>query len=101
MEKSQNLDTKNNISKYEPAPIAKRLLAGIMDGVVFIFTFLALALWVFTPIADAALHYNDTADIGKRYQLGTHLYLPLKTNDDGNIVVVDIKDSTGNYNDYA
>ena len=100
MEKSQNLDTKNNISKYEPAPIAKRLLAGIMDGVVFIFTFLALALWVFTPIADAALHYNDTADVGKRYQLATHLYLPLKTNDDGNIVVVDIKDSTGNYNDY-
>lgn len=100
MEKNQNLDTKNSISKYEIAPIAKRLFAGIMDGVVFIFTFLALALWVFTPIADAAMHYNDTADVGKRYQLGTHLYLPLKTNDDGNIVVVDIKDSTGNYNDY-
>ena len=100
MEKNQNSVTKSKISKYEPAPIAKRLFAGIMDGVVFIFTFLALALWAFTPIADATMNYNGTADVGKRYQLGTHLYLPLKTNDDGNVVVVDIKDSTGNYNDY-
>ena len=98
--KNQNLDTKNSISKYEIAPIAKRLFAGIMDGVVFIFTFLALALWVFTPTADAGMGYNATADVGKRYQLGSHLYVPQKTDDNGNVINVEVKDSTGNYNDY-
>ena len=101
MEKSQNLDTKNKISKYEIAPIAKRLFAGIMDGVVFLFTFFALALWVFTPIADHGLGYGKTYDEGQTYQLASHLYLPQKMNDDGKVVVVEIKDSTGKYEDYT
>ena len=100
MEKNLSSDTKSSISKYEPAPIAKRLFAGIMDGVVFLFTFFALTLWAFTPLADAIFHTGETMAVGQRYQLATHLYLPLKTNDDGNVVVVDIKDSTGNYSDY-
>lgn len=100
MEKNLSSDTKSSISKYEPAPIAKRLFSGIMDGVVFLFTFFALALWAFTPLADAIFHTGETMAVGQRYQLATHLYLPLKTNDDGNVVVVDIKDSTGNYSDY-
>ena len=101
MEKNQESLTNDRISKYEPAPIAKRLFAGIMDGVVFIFIFLAMALWVFTPIADTAMDYNKTADVGKRYQLGTHLYIPQKTNDDGVVVDVEVKNSTGDLNDYT
>lgn len=101
MEKNQNLDTKNKISRYEPAPMAKRLFAGIMDAAVFIFVFLAMALWVFTSIANAAFGYNDINNAGKRYHLATHLYLAQKIDDDGNLVVVPVKDSTGNMNDYS
>ena len=101
MEKSQESLTNDRISKYEPAPIAKRLFAGIMDGVVFIFIFLAMALWVFTPIADATMAYNSTADVGKRYQLATHLYIPQKINDDGVVVDIEVKNSTGNLDDYT
>lgn len=101
MEKSQESLTNYRISRYEPAPIAKRLFAGIMDGVVFIFIFLAMALWVFTPIADATMAYNSTADVGKRYQLATHLYIPQKINDDGVVVDIEVKDSTGNLDDYT
>lgn len=101
MEKNQNLDTKNKISRYEPAPMAKRLFAGIMDAAVFIFVFLAMALWVFTSIANAAFGYNDINNVGKRYHLATHLFLAQKIDDDGNLVVVPVKDSTGNMNDYS
>ena len=101
MEKNQESLTNDRISRYEPAPIAKRLFAGIMDGVVFVFIFLAMALWVFTPIADAAMAYNSTADVGKRYQLATHLYIPQKINDDGVVVDIEVKNSTGNLDDYT
>ena len=102
MEKSQNSVTKNEkISKYEPAPIAKRLFAGIMDAAVFIFVFLGLALWVFTPLSNPLFQYQDTVNIGRRYHLSSHLYLPQKINDDGNIIIVEVKDSTGNMMDYT
>ena len=102
MEKNQNSVTKEDkISKYETAPIAKRLFAGIMDAVVFVFVFFGLALWVFTPIANAGLGYNDTVNVGKRYHLSSHLYLPQKINDDGNVIIVEVKDSTGNMDDYT
>ena len=101
-EKNQNLNTNvDSISKYEPAPMAKRLFAGIMDAVVFIFVFLGLALWAFTPIANAAFGYNDANNTGLTYHLSSHLYLPQKINDDGNVVVVEVKDSTGNMKDYT
>ena len=81
MEKSQNSVTKNEkISKYEPSPIAKRLFAGIMDAAVFIFVFLGLALWVFTPLSNPLFQYQDTVNIGRRYHLSSHLYLPQKIN---------------------
>ena len=92
---------KNKIAKYEEGPIAKRLFAAIMDAVVFIFVFFGLALWVFTPIANAGLGYQDANDLGRRYHLASHLYLAQKTNDDGIIVNVAVKDSTGNMLDYS
>lgn len=101
MEKSQNSATKDKISKYEPAPIAKRLFAGIMDGAVFLFTFFAFALWVFTPLSNPLFGYDKTQELGKRYWLASHLYLPEKLNDDGEVVVVEVKDSTGNLDDYS
>ena len=103
MEKNQDSPTKNSesISKFEAAPIAKRLFADIMDAAVFIFVFFALALWVFTPISDPAFGYTDTVNIGKRYHLSSALYLPQKIDDNGNVIIVSIKDSTGNMNDYT
>ena len=88
------------ISHYEPAPIAKRLFAGIMDAAVFLFTFFILALWVTTPIAKAGMHYDDYYLLGERYQLASHLFLAEKSDDNGNDIVVEVKDSTGNLRDY-
>ena len=90
----------DKISKYEIAPIAKRLFAGIMDAVVFLFVFFGMALWIFTPIADAAFGYQKSQDLGNRYFLASHLYVMQKTNDDGKIVSVEVKDSTGKFSDY-
>ena len=101
MEKSLNSVTNDSISKYEPAPIAKRLFAGIMDATIFLFVFLGIALWVLTPLSNPLFGYNDTVNIGRRYHLSTHLYLPQKINDDGDVVVVEVKDSTGNMLDYT
>lgn len=97
---SEEVKEIKKISKYEPAPIAKRLFAGIMDGVIFLFTFFILALWVTTPIANAGLHYQDYYRLGERYQLASHLFLAEKTDDNGNEIIVDVKDSTGNLADY-
>ena len=102
MARNQNSVTKDKtIAKYEPAPIAKRLFAGIMDAAVFIFVFFGLALWVFTPLSDPLFGYHETVNIGKRYHLSSHLFLPQKLDDDGNVVVVEVKNSTGNMNDYT
>ena len=97
---SEEVKEVKKISKYEPAPIAKRLFAGIMDGVIFLFTFFILALWVTTPIANAGLHYQDYYRLGERYQLASHLFLAEKSDDNGNEIIVDVKDSTGNLADY-
>ena len=48
-----------SISKIEPAPIAKRLFAAIMDALVFIFLFFGLAAFPVTPIAEAGLGYKE------------------------------------------
>ena len=88
------------ISSFEAAPIAKRLFAAIMDAVVFLFTFFLLAVWVMTPIADAGLGYGNKNQIGQTYQLASHLYLIQKTDDNGNVMNVDVKDSTGKLSDY-
>lgn len=90
----------DKISKFEYAPLAKRVFAAIMDGAVFMFVFLLMALWVFRPIANAGLGYRETSELGYRYQLASHLYLAEKQDDNGNKVVVEVKDSTGDLLDY-
>ena len=90
----------DKLSKFEYAPLVKRVFAAIMDAAVFFFVFLGLALWVFRPIANAGLGYRETSELGYRYQLASHLYLAEKQDDDGNKVVVDVKDSTGDLLDY-
>ena len=96
----ENIKETKKISHFEPAPIAKRLFAGIMDGAVFLFTFFILALWVTTPIAKAGMHYDDLYKLGERYQLASHLFLAQKSDDNGNVITVEVKDSTGNLSDY-
>ena len=93
-------EEKKKISSFEAAPIAKRLFAAIMDAVVFLFTFFLLAVWVMTPIADAGLGYGNKNQIGQTYQLASHLYLIQKTDDNGNVINVDVKDSSGKLSDY-
>ena len=88
------------ISSFEAAPIAKRLFAAIMDAVVFLFTSFLLAVWVMTPIANAGMGYQEKNTIGETYQLASHLYLAQKTDDNGNIINIDVKDSTGKLSDY-
>lgn len=93
-------EEKKKISKFEAAPIAKRLFAAMMDAVVFLFTFFLLAVWVMTPIANAGMGYQDKNTIGETYQLASHLYLAQKLDDNGNVINVDVKDSTGKLSDY-
>lgn len=90
----------DKISKIEKAGIAKRLWSAIMDAALFVFTFIALSLWVMTPIANAAFNYGGQYELGSRYHLASHLYLFEKKDDNGNKVIVPVKESTGNISDY-
>lgn len=93
-------EEKKKISSFEAAPIAKRLFAAMMDAVVFLFTFFLLAVWVMTPIANAGMGYQDKNTIGETYQFASHLYLAQKLDDNGNVINVNVKDSTGKLSDY-
>lgn len=91
----------DRLMHLEPAPIIKRLWAAIMDAAVLIMTYFAMAIWVFTPIAIAAFGYGDKNDQGYQYRFASHLTINQKQNDDGQYVIVEVKDSTGKYSDYV
>ena len=88
------------MSKYESAPIAKRLFAAIMDAAVFIFVFFCLAFLVMWPIINEAMGYKDTIALGRRYQLASHLFFAEKKDDNDNYDVLEVKDTNGNLGDY-
>ena len=52
-----------NLKKINNGSVAKRLLALIMDAAVFAFTFLALMLFVFEPIADKLFDYSNNREL--------------------------------------
>lgn len=75
---------KNNIRSIKEGHIVRRLLALIMDGAVFAFIFCALALWVFTPISNAAFDHEKLGQQGITYQVCSRLYVLEETNLDTN-----------------
>ncbi|MBQ0009314.1 MAG: RDD family protein [Firmicutes bacterium] len=66
---------KNSIRSIQEANLGRRMIAMIMDGVLFAFVWVALALWVFTPIANAAFHYSDLGVTGLKYEVFSKLYV--------------------------
>lgn len=91
----------DKIAKFEKAGMAKRLWAAIMDATIFVFTYFLLAIWVFTPIANAAFKYDEKNDLGNQYRFASHLLVNQKRNDDGDLIVVEMKDTTGLRSDYV
>ena len=90
-----------SISKIEPAPIAKRLFAAIMDALVFIFLFFGLAAFPFTPIAEAGLGYKEINRAETNYFYASHLYVAQKVDDNGDIQIVEVKDFGADFSRYS
>ena len=92
--------TVTKMSKFEPASLAKRVFAGIMDGAVMLFTFFLFAIFVTTPIANVGLHRNDINNKLLAYQMGSHLVVMEAENEEGETITIEVKDSSGNPRDY-
>lgn len=66
---------KNNMRKIVGGGIGKRLLALIMDGVVFAFVCGCLATWAMVPIADKAMGYSENMAKASHYEVFSKLYV--------------------------
>lgn len=79
------------------ASFIKRLVAALMDGAVLIFTFLAISLFVFSPIANKAFGYQKLYEEGTQMRLDSNLYDYIKEGNDKNIPIVDFNDKDVEY----
>ncbi|MBP5512136.1 hypothetical protein J6X90_02005 [Candidatus Saccharibacteria bacterium] len=91
-EKNQNLATKSELKSIEQGSFAKRLLALLMDAALAVFIMLGFIALVFVPIADKGFHYSEKVAQGVHYQIATKLYVYFDEDDDGNMIVYDLKD---------
>lgn len=66
---------KNNIRSIKEGHIVKRLLALIMDAVIFAFIWGGLASWVMTPIAESAFKYSEVGNQAVKYEAYSKLYV--------------------------
>ncbi len=71
------------MKNIEVANIGKRLLAAILDAVIALFTYVVLALYVFTPIANAGLNYEGNVGTLSNYMIYSHLYVMVETDGSG------------------
>ena len=88
----------SEVSTIVHANIGKRLLAAIIDALFFSFVAIGLALWVFLPIANAGLHYEENQTIATQYRVASHLYVYRQANDDNVYVPIEVKDYTEKLN---
>jgi len=94
MEKNQNYVTKSELTVIHEADIGKRLIADIMDALMFLFTMLILSLWVLTPIANKAFNYTNKVSYGNQYQVATRLYVLEEKQDNGDYIIIDTDELT-------
>ena len=90
VEKNQSYVMKNSIRSIHEAGYGKRLIAMIMDAVVFAFVTVALALWVFQPIVNSTMHYEDLGVKGLQYEVFSKLFVAEEEDENGNKHVVEI-----------
>lgn len=88
------LDVNPKVSTIIEAGLGKRVFSGILDGVLFAFLSILLALWVFTPIANSAMGYEQYQLLGTQYQIASHLYVYYQQTTDNNFEVIEAKDFT-------
>ena len=79
---------KNSIRSIKEAGLGGRMVAMVMDAVVFVFVFFALALFAFTPIANNAMHYNDLELQGTKWEVFSKLYVVEETLEDKTTKIV-------------
>lgn len=74
LEKNLKLVMKSSMRKLDQGGLGKRLIALIMDAIVFAFVWGCLVSWVFTPIANNAMSYNANRAAASHYQVFSKLY---------------------------
>lgn len=79
---------RSSIRSIFEAGLGRRLLAMIMDGALFAFVSIALALWVFNPIVQNTMHYSDLGVQGLKYEVFSKLYVVEETLEDNSKRVV-------------
>lgn len=97
-EKSQNLNTKSSITSIKEAGMGYRLFAGIIDGLCLVFLWLILAMFVCTPIANAAFGYSNMMSLGSHYQVTSQLFVYEQADDFGTMIPIEVKNFTEEIN---
>lgn len=83
-----------SLTKIVNANLGKRVLAGIIDGLIALFVWLFLSLIVMRPILDSSLHYTDQIILGQKYQTASHLFVYQQLEDNGDVSTIEVKDYT-------
>lgn len=86
---------KNSIRSIKEGSIAKRILALVMDAVIFFFVFGGLASWVMSPIAEAAFDYSGIQVQATNYEVRSKLYVCVEKDEEGNEKLVDVDNYEG------
>lgn len=79
---------KSELRSLREANLAKRILATIMDGALFIFTFFFLATLVFTPISNKVFDVQNIEAKELSYAVNSHLYVVEQQNDEGKYEII-------------
>ncbi len=96
VEKSQNLDTKSEvstkISSLVEASFAKRIASSSIDFLLAVFIWFTLLMLVMSPIANSTMNYSKKMSLGLNYQIATHLYVYQQQEENGDITTIEVKD---------
>lgn len=82
------------MKQIENAPIFKRIVAAVMDGLFAIFMFFILLTYVATPIGNKATDYEKCVSEIYQQQIASHLFMLLQQNDNGDYKIIEVKDYT-------
>ncbi len=72
----------------------KRLIASMMDGLLFVVLWLSTAVFLMPLFTNPVFHKTEIYNEGRNYQLATHLYIVMQQNDSGGSDLIEVKDYT-------
>lgn len=87
------------MKKIDTAPLFRRILSALMDGIVVFFVYFILVMYAATPIARKASNYDQYVTDIYHYDVASHLFIWMQQDDTGRynpIEVIDFSEKLDN-----